>query len=470
MGLQFSGMGAVRFGAVHLAHQNGATEGMGLKAAVSPQPQWQAHDVVSFDTKKPLAHVSQSKNAKTHVQFFNGKGGFSAIVYADNLRMIALPGSHIELPDTVLDLPGKRIEGSEVINDAEGAPQPVQTITKQAMIMGAGLATRFEPIAGDVTGVAKPSAPLAGKDSVIVSIARQLYQHGIRHIIINTYYKPDLLKKQMNAFNKELVQRGLEPVRLTYADEKAPSGDAGGLLVALQNHKNVLNPKEPLLTVYGDSVTADVDFSALINAARQHGAKITIGAKRVEDKDLKNYGIAVTDRSGPDGESGRIEEFVEKPALPEKDGPSVAEKMKRVGNSRLASTGIYVFSPEVFKDYEEQATAFQKEGKLFGFAHHMFPAVMKKYKDDNPMWAERIRGYWTDIGNPAQYVATIRDAMNGKLGPELAAKVKKQVDAKGVIYWPGTRKKVEQLRSIAQYEGSPFKLEGNIVVANAPRR
>ena len=85
------------------------------------------------------------------------------------------------------------------------------------------------------------------------------------------------------------------------------------------------------------------------------------------------------------------------------------------------------------------------------------------------MWAERLRGYWSDIGNPSEYIATVKDIRNGKLNAEAAAKVKENIDEQGVLYWPNTRANVEDLRSQAQSEGSPFHLEGNIVVANTPK-
>jgi NDP-sugar pyrophosphorylase family protein len=451
-----------------MKHQDGASFNLKLEKIASEKPDWESQDVVSTKNDQSLAHVSQSKNAKTDVQFFNGKGGFSAIVSTNDLRMIALPGSHLELSDTVLDLPGARIMGSPIESDLD-TEQAVQQVTTQAMITGAGLSTRFEPIAGDVTGFAKPSTPLVGEDSVITNTARHLHKHGIRNILINTYYKPEVLKKQMKQLNETLIKDGKEPIRFTFIDEKAPSGDAGGLSAAFnqEKYKGAVNPKEPLLIVMGDAVT-NVDFSTFLNAVKEHKAKVSIGCKHVRDQDLGLYGFAVTDQSGEDKESGYIQQFVEKPGTQDTDEP-VAEKMKKLGNSRLANAAFIVLSPEVFDEFKQQGHAFQQAGKTFGFSHHFYPTILDKYRNNKAMWAERVRGYWADIGNPEQFIATVKDIANGKMGSERAQKVKEQLDEMGVLYWPGTRSKVDDLRSKAHYEGSPFQLDGNIVVANAPK-
>lgn len=456
---------SVHFGAVSLKQQNGASDKLKLNNVASEKSGWESQNVVSAKDNQSLAHVEQAKNAKTNVQFFNGKGGFSAIVTTGDLRFIALPGSHIELSDTLLDMPGASITGSSVANDKASTLQQTQTVTDQAMIICAGESTRFEPLT-EATEFTKHSTPLVGNDSVVVSVARQLYQHGIRNIIINTCFKPYKIEEQMAQFNQELKAAGKEPVKFTLFREAYPSGDAGGLLVGLQKHPDLFDHNKHLLSIYGDAVTSDVDFSAFLNAAKENGAKITLGAKRVTDDDLKTYGFAVTDKSGKDGESGFIKEFVEKPGRADEAegaGRTSAEKMARLGDSRLANTGILVFSPEVLKsDYQQKALPFQREKKLFSWSYHFFPHVMEKY-GSKAMWAERIRGYWSDIGNPEQYIATVKDILDGKMGADAAKKMTKRVDENGVIYYD------EALRSKVHYEGSPFQLEGNIVVANAPK-
>lgn len=466
---------APHFGAVELFKQDGAPDNLELKKTQSIVPQWESLDVIALDNnKKPLVHVSQAPNAKTDVTVFNGRGGLAAIVKNQDLLYLAIPGSHLELPDTVLDLPGERINGSSNENDMlAGHTFTPQKVTQQAMILGAGLSSRFEPFSAETTGVAKPSVPLIGKDSVIVAIARQLHQHGIRHIIVNTLFMPEPLKQQLREFNKDLQKEGQEPIKFTFIDEPERSGTAGGLVKALE--QNVLDRTKPLLIVQGDAVT-NADFSIFLNASKQSGAKVTVGGKRTGEETLKDFGFAITDKTGTDHESGFIKGFVEKPAKTLDVGPSVEEKMKLLGDNRLASTGFYVVSPDVFNDIQKKGLNYRhalEKGEIkepeFDYAKHVFPMILDKYKNEGAMWAERIRGYWADIGNPAQYIATVKDIFNGKMGLNNTARVQDQIDNNGVIYWPTTRTKVDELRKQASNEGSPFQLEGNIVVANAPK-
>lgn len=424
----------LHFGAVRL---DSNASGLTLKKE-STRSQWHKQAVLEGNTK--LGTVKQAPNATTDVRFFKGKGGFAAIVTTNDLRFIALPGSHIELPDTILDLPGTEIPASAtpasaLLNQVSG---PVQKVTDQAMILGAGLATRFEPVSGDSTGFPKPGVPLVGNDSVIVNIARQLERHGIRKIVVNTFYMPDVIKKQL--------QQDVPNVQFIFVDENKPSGTAGGLVKGLEN--GAVDQGKPILIVQGDAVT-DADFSHLLNAHDQNKAKITIGVQPVGDDELSNVAILKTDRAGSDGESGRILDYVEKPG---KD-PLL---MQRVGNARLGSIGFYVLAPEVYKEFETQGKQAFAQGNIFDYAMDFFPSQLNRA--DVKMWAEKVAGYWGDIGNPKQYVSTVKDILAGKLKLPMPQNLKDYYD-QGAIFWPGAKQLAEQEKA---------QVRGNVIAAKKP--
>lgn len=393
---------------------------------------WQTRYVKEFDSGKTLGQVSQADNAATDVRFYNGKGGFCAIVSTDDLTYIALPGSRIELPDTRLTLPGAPIVGSAQKASSSGFSGQPQQVTKQAMILGAGLATRFEPVSGDTTGLPKPGVPLAGGDSVIVMLAKHLARHGIEKIIVNTYYMPDRLKEQLIGKVPGLT--------FEFIDEAEPSGTAGGLVKALQT--GAVDRGQPILVMQGDAVT-DADLSLLLNAHRQNKARVTLGVQPVSDEDVSKVAIVRTDRSGADGESGVVSAYQEKPTLAE------------AGDSRLGSIGFYVLSPEVFSVFERQGKRQFGKGRIFDYACDFFPRMLKTGRK---IWAQRVPGYWSDIGRPDQYLAVVRDIAAGKVNIPLPPKVAEFFD-NGIAYWPGTRKKAAQ---------SGARLQGNIVVAGKP--
>lgn len=444
----------VNFGAVSLLNKTDQAsprlvESRGIRAG------WRQSALLSMEPgKEPVARVQQAPGAATDVQFFQGKGGFAAIVSTNDLSFIALPGSHIELSDTILDLPGSPIgfspkEVSKLVYDENFKPQ---TVTNQAMILGAGLATRFEPVSGDTTGFSKPGVPLVGEDSVIVAIAKHLKRHGFNRIVVNTYYKREPLKQQL--------REHVPGVEFVFIDEEKPSGTAGGLARALKEGK--IDRRKPILIMQGDAVT-DVDLSLLVNTHARQKARATIGVQMVSDDEISKVGIVQTDRAGNDGESGRITSFLEKPTL------------AQAGDSRLGSTGMYVLSPEVFGRFERMSDQKIKQDKIFDYAQDFFPALLRGTRAENiwnrfadavipghrnrtNLWAQQLGGYWSDVGNPTQFIQAVKDAYAGRLDIALPANVRDFFE-NGVIYWPGAKTKAE---------AAGAKVEGNVIVARKP--
>lgn len=388
--------------------------------------------IVRSETQsEPLATISQKLNASTRVHFLQAKGGFFGIINTNRLTYLALPGSQLQLPDTLLnllgDLPPGRInpDSSPKIH-----PQKIQQVTTQAMILGAGIASRFVPVSGELTGYAKPSVPLVGQDSVIVVLAKHLYQHGIRRILVNTFYMPDVLKKQLNQID------GLEVI---YVDEEKPSGTAGGLLKALE--RGLVIPDEPILIMQGDAVT-DADLSILLETHQEKSPLATIGVKHVTDEEVSQMAIVVTDQSGADGESGFVESFKEKPTLEE------------AGSNRLASIGFYVLSAEVMEYFLKIGRQHWEQSGEFDYAFDFFPALLNDHK--NSIYALMMPQpfYWSDIGRPDQYIATVRDIYAGRLQINLPQDAHQYFE-EGIIYWENSRELVIQENAV---------LKGNLII------
>lgn len=437
----------LRFGAITLENQTDKKVQLSnAKDKQSAKAGWESKELWALDAKSGqkdrVAIARQAKDAKTDVKFFQGKGGFSAIVSTDDLNYIALPGSRIELPDTLVELPGAPIEGTSAVSASNLKPAPLQTATDQAMILGAGLATRFEPVSGVTTGFPKPGVPLVGEESVIVGIARQLQKHGIKKIIVNTHYMPETVMQQLKT--------GVPGMTFIFMDERKLLGTAGGMVEALAQGK--VDRKKPILIMQGDAVT-DIDLSRLINVHQQTGAKVTIGVQPVDESELDKVGILKTDKSGADGVSGRIEAYIEKPGL----DPA---KLEQVGDSRMGNIGFYVLSPDVYTRFVRQGKKQFRQGKLFDYSLDFFPNMLRKGPASRPMmWAQKLEGYWNDIGNPKHYFAVVKDIFNGKLNLPLPADIKQFFD-NGVIFWPGTKAKVEKAGA---------DVSGNVIVANKPK-
>jgi len=151
---------------------------------------------------------------------------------------------------------------------------------------------------------------------------------------------------------------------------------------------------QDFLVVGGDHVT-DVNLLELFRAHQKLKPAVSIGLISIDDP--AEYGIADIDASY------RIRRFKEKPAPGEIF-------------SNLASTGMYVCSPEIL--------SLIPDGKKFDFAKDLFPLLMSRGKIIRGWLA---RGNWTDVGNPA----SLRQAGRWKLDEIPSTTISGEVSIRG---------------------------------------
>lgn len=234
----------------------------------------------------------------------------------------------------------------------------------RGMVLAAGRGTRLGPL---TTHRPKPLLPVANRPVMAQGLAR-LRALGIDEIGVNISVFPE----QFRAVFGDGAAHG---VRLHWLQEAAPSGTAGGLkgLEALL--------RDDLVVVIAGDALLDLDLAPLLACHRAQGAFITLGTLPVADPSL--YGVVVTDAAG------RVREFQEKPA------PGTAI-------SHQANTGIYVFDPGVFD--------LIPAGAFCDFALDVFPEALRR---GLPLYALPLDGYWTDIGNPGDYLQANLDYLDG---------------------------------------------------------
>jgi NDP-sugar pyrophosphorylase family protein len=414
-----------------------------------------------------LATVERTHGSTpAEVQFFDGKGVFAGIISTPNFHYIALPGAKVHVGGLKLEMapPTKPLPDALANRTQPMVPEagPQQQDTNVAMILGAGMSSRFEPGA-QFTGHSKPAFPYDKNNAIISKLARQLFQkHGIQHLFVNTYFRPDTVKAKL----QPVADEGLN---IHYIDEAKPSGSAGAIPKILADPDMVpLVKGKPLVVMSGDSVT-NMDISALVRAHQKHNAAISIACTQVADHDLDKFGIILTDRTGEDDVSGRIQKFVEKPG-------KVPGGLQEIGSSRLANTGNYVISPEVFPLFQQAMLEAEDPNKPrtnngLDFAETIFPKVMKEVAEGKlqrngkpmTMWAQEMKGYWSDIGNMPQYFQTLGHVARGLLGDGADTAGLFHADIKqpgtGQVFWSS------ETHQAVQKKEKPDLLEGNVLVA-----
>lgn len=409
--------------------------------------------LVCIETNKPVGYVTSSSHSIGQVECYEGKGGLSTIISVDDIRIIGIAGSRLQgngwdvcLYDTTPANPSQPWKVTSLNKTTPASeqiiPTEVQTVTDQAMILGAGLATRFEPVSGDRTGYSKPGTPLIGNHSVIRVLAEQLKNQGIKRILINTYYKAESMKAGLE---------GIDGVTFYYIDEEKPSGTAGALRYMLDNpseFEGALDTTQPLLILQGDAVT-DAQYTPLLNAHQQHNALLSLGCMIKPDEDVNKFGIVATDQSGDDQQSGNIQMFLEKPSLAE------------AGSHRLANTGFYVFSPRAYALVQQvYHEIVNKTGacNVLDFAMDIFPKIQETATAEGlAFWAQMMSGYWSDIGNPTQYVQSVYDLYNSETALNVPTPAHEYIQ-QSVVYWPHTQRTLQQAN---------WALDGKVIVAKA---
>jgi len=235
----------------------------------------------------------------------------------------------------------------------------------KAIVMAGGKGTRLRPL---TCKQPKPMVPVAGRP-MIGYILELLKKYQFTEIGMTLFYLPEVI---VNYFGD-----GREfGVSIRYFIEETPLGTAG----SVKNAEAFLG--ETFLVISGDALT-DINLAEALAFHRACRALVTIVLTRVANP--LEYGVVIT------AEDGRIKRFLEKPGWGEVFSDTV-------------NTGIYLIEPEVFRYYEKN--------KAVDFSKDLFPLLLQA---GAPLYGFVAGGYWSDVGNLAQYRQANYDLLDGKL-------------------------------------------------------
>ena len=234
------------------------------------------------------------------------------------------------------------------------------------MILAAGRGSRLGPLTRELP---KPLLPVANLP-VMARGLDCLRRAGITRVCANVSYQRGPLQ--------EVFDDGAAyGVALSWSVEEHLLGTAGGV-----KHAEPLLAGHLVVVIAGDAML-DVSLAPLLTAHRAHGAFASLATLEVADP--SQYGVVVTDAAG------HITEFQEKPA----PGTEI---------SLQANTGIYIFEPEIFSLIPDDHPT--------DFARDIFPEILRLKL---PFFAFPEDGYWTDIGNPGDYLKANLDYLDYRI-------------------------------------------------------
>ncbi len=297
----------------------------------------------------------------------------------------------------------------------------------KAMILAAGKGTRVRPLTYDLP---KPMIPLLGKP-VMAYLVEHLAKYGITEIMVNVSYLHEKIEEYFGEGHQYGVQIGYSFEGYTNDQGEVvpePLGSAGGMK-KIQEFGAFFD--DTTIVLCGDALI-DLDIKSALFEHRRKGALASVITKEVPWDKVSNYGVVVSDASG------RIESFQEK--------PSPAE-----ARSNFASTGIYIFEPEVLD--------LIPSGCPFDIGSQLFPLLVER---GLPFYAQSRPYNWIDIGSVSDYWTVLQDVLKGEVA---------NMDVPGIQVedglWVGLNTSIEREGTIIEgpvYIGSGCKVEAGVKI------
>lgn len=224
-----------------------------------------------------------------------------------------------------------------------------------AVVMAGGYGSRLRPVTGELP---KPMVPI-GDRPLLELILKQLRKAGIRYVNLTTHYKGDVIARHFG----DGRSFGLE---IRYVEEDQPLGTAGALgLLETSN--------DPLLVINGDILTR-VDFHAMLDFHRQHGADMTVAVHQHEIR--LPYGLVEI-------EGTKVIGISEKPVL-----------------RHFINAGIYLLNPGMCRFIPT------------GHSYDMTDLISRLIAEGCRVVSFPVREYWLDIGQTGDYQKALHDFEN----------------------------------------------------------
>ena len=240
-----------------------------------------------------------------------------------------------------------------------------------AMLLAGGQGSRLGVL---TKSLAKPAVPYGGKYRIIDFPLSNCTNSGIETVGVLTQYQPLVLNEYIGNGQPWDLDRTHGGVHVLPPYQRSRGADwYKGTANAIYQNINFIERYSPeyVLVLSGDHIYK-MNYDKMLNFHKEKNADCTIAVFEVPMEEASRFGIMVSD------ETGRINEFYEKPKKPK---------------SNTASMGIYIFTWKKLREYLEADEANPKSSNDFG--KDVIPAMLKA---EERMYAYPFEGYWKDVG------------------------------------------------------------------------
>ncbi len=251
-----------------------------------------------------------------------------------------------------------------------------------AVILGGGRGTRLFPL---TLHRSKPAVPIGGKYRLIDVPISNCLCSDVRRIFVLTQYNSESLNNHVTQTYKfDVFSSGFVSVLAAEQTEESPDWFQGTADAVRQSLRHLRNHRfREVLILSGDHLY-QMDYRRLLETHRRHVADATVAVIPVAAEQTSGFGILKVNRQG------RIVHFDEKP--PADRLPGLASELSGIGQTYLASMGIYAFGREALE------TALE-DPALVDFGKNVIPNVVPRLR----VHAYLHRGYWEDVGTIDSY-------------------------------------------------------------------
>lgn len=270
-----------------------------------------------------------------------------------------------------------------------------------SIVLAGGEGKRLMPLTADR---AKPAVPFGGTYRLIDFVLSNLANSDLTKICVLTQYKSHSLDRHVSQTWQIESMLG-SYVTSVPAQQRTGKQWFLGSADAIYQSMNLINDEDPgYVVVFGADNIYRMDVEQMVNAHIDSGMDCTVAGIRVPRSEASAFGIIDA------GESGKINQFLEKPA----DPPGLPDSP----DESFASMGNYVFSREAFvnalvADADDDNSRHDMGGNIIpSFVAAGRAQVYDFTANKVPGSTEKDRNYWRDVGTIDAYHAAHMDLVS----------------------------------------------------------
>ncbi len=237
---------------------------------------------------------------------------------------------------------------------------------------------------------AKPGVPFGGKYRIIDFALSNTVNSGLSDVGILTQYAPRSLIDHIGVgrpWDLDRSRGGVALLQPYIGRGRARDWYRGTADAVLQNLDFVADRDPELVLVLAGDHVYKMDYRLFIEQHRATGAEVTCAVRTVPIEEAHRFGILDVDPSG------RVTDFIEKPANPP---------------SNLVSMGVYVFAWPFLREILSPDRV--------DFGRDVLPRMVTSGRR---VYAYEFDGYWQDVGTIESYWRTNLDLLSDDPGIDL---------------------------------------------------